>query len=449
MTDRGFRERAGIIVSGLLTAWLFAPHFSRASEAPIDYAVAAQYFREAHDASTRDRSALWGVPLYGPLLFVDPGTRTVVANQQDREGKLEPREGVFVGKLPPEATLANTAMTWAGVEWTMVLWPLPQYRQDRVRLLMHECFHRIEPKLGLKAIDVMNNHLESLDGRIWLRMEWRALEQALWKKGEERRKAIEDALYFRSFRRSLFPVAAAAENALELNEGLAEYTGMKLSTASMAEFAVVADPALREAPAGRPNFVRSFAYVSGPAYGFLLDALGASWRTSLTPKSDLGQLLAGATRIEFHAIDRSGAFRRAEAYDGKEVIAIETRRQARREEQIASARKRFIEGPILILPVGNEFNYSFDPNAVVAVDESSTLYNGNVQVTDVWGILQSSDGVLMVRQGGRIVRIQVPAPAEKNVRPIKGDHWTLELKGGWTVAPPSRPGDLTLERTPP
>ncbi len=170
-------------------------------------------------------------------------------------------------------------------------------------------------------------------------------------------------------------------------------------------------------------------------------------RSSLTPTSDLGQLLAGATRIEYHTIDRSAAIRRAEAYDGKEVIAIETRRQVRREEQIASARKRFIESPILIFPAGNEFNYSFDPNAVVAVDDTSTLYNGKVQVTDDWGILQSSDGVLMVRQGGRIVRVQVPAPAETNARPLKANHWTLELKGGWTVAPASRPGDLTLQRT--
>lgn len=428
---------------------MFAPPFSCAQQTPIDDAVAAQYFREAQAASQRDHGVLWRLSLYGPILFADPATRTVVANQADHDGMLQPKNGVFVGKLPPETTLGNTAVTWAGVEWTMVLWPLPQYRQNRVRLLMHECFHRIQPSIGLKVLDLPNNHLESLDGRVWLEMEWRALEQALWKKGEERRKAIEDALYFRNFRRSLFPDAAAAENALEVNEGLAEYTGMKLSAASMAEFAVVADLSLREAPVRSPNFARSFAYVSGPAYGFLLDALGAGWRTSITPKSDLGQLLASAHGIKLSATDRPGAARRAEAYNGNEVIALETRRQARRDEQIATARKRFFEGAILMLPVGNEFNYSFDPNAVVAVDESSTLYNGKVQVTDDWGILQSSDGVLMVRQGGRIVRVQVPAPVEANARPLKADHWTLELKGGWTVAPVSRPGDLIVQKTAP
>lgn len=427
----------------------FTTPLARAQQNPIDVATAAPYFREAQEASERDHGALWGVPLYGPLLFADPETRSVVANQADKQGKLQPKDGVFVGKLPPESTLGNTATTWAGVKWTMVLWPLPQYHQERVRLLMHECFHRIEPEMGLKFPDSPNNHLDTLDGRIWLEMEWRALEQAIWKKDGERRRAIEDALYFRNFRRSLSPNAAAAENALELNEGLAEYTGAKLSAASMAEFAVLADVALRRAYVGSANFVRSFAYTSGLAYGFLLDASGSNWRASLASKSNLGESLRSAYRIQSRTVDRAEAIHRAKGYDGEEVIAIEARRQRRREDQIASARKRFIEGPVLILPVGNEFNYSFDPNAVVAVDDSLTLYNGNVQVSDAWGILHSSEGVLMVRRGGLIVRVQVPAPsdpAKGGTRPIKGDRWTIDLKAGWTVAPASRPGDLTLHK---
>src|SRR2546429_3889278 len=38
--------------------------------------------------------------------------------------------------------------------------------------------------------------------------------------------------YFRNYRRSLSPAADAKEDALEMNEGMAEYTGFKLSTSS-------------------------------------------------------------------------------------------------------------------------------------------------------------------------------------------------------------------------
>src|SRR5260370_8474632 len=87
----------------------------------------------------------------------------------------------------------------------MVMWPPPQYKSPRMRLMLHECFHRVQNKIGLPPADSMNGHLDSLDGRIWLQMEWRALEHAFCQRGEEPPRDIADPLYFRTFRRSLFP----------------------------------------------------------------------------------------------------------------------------------------------------------------------------------------------------------------------------------------------------
>src|SRR5256884_7773069 len=100
----------------------------------------------------------------------------------------------------------------------------------------------------------------SLEGRIWLQMEWRALEHAFWQQGEERKRDVADALYFRNYRRSLFPAADAKEDALEMNEGMAEYTGFKLSTSSPEEYAVAVAAWLRAAPTRTPSYGRSFAY---------------------------------------------------------------------------------------------------------------------------------------------------------------------------------------------
>src|SRR5215831_12510409 len=116
---------------------------------PTDPAKARQYFAEAKALSDKDSGALWKVPLCGPLLFVDPETRYTVANQADAEGKLKPLDGVFAGTAPEELGVANTATKWAGVEWTMVMWPLPQYKQARMRLILHECFHRVQGQVGL------------------------------------------------------------------------------------------------------------------------------------------------------------------------------------------------------------------------------------------------------------------------------------------------------------
>jgi len=138
------------------------------------------------------------------------------------------------------------------------------------------------------------------------------------------------------------------------------------------------------------------------------------------------------------------ALRRAERYDGSEVVAIETRREVKHQAQVSAAKKLFVDGPVLALPVAKEFNFTYDPNAVLALDDSLTLYRDNVQVSDQWGILHSTEGVLFLRKNGKIVSVQVPAPADAAKSPLAGKGWTLELKSGWKLMPGARSGDFAL-----
>jgi hypothetical protein len=291
-------------------------------------------------------------------------------------------------------------------------------------------------------------------------MEWRALEHAFWQQGEERKRDVADAVYFRNYRRSLFPAAAKNEDALEMNEGMAEYTGFKLSTSSPEEYAVQVSSWLRSAPTRTPSYGRSFAYTSGPAYGGLLDAallgcpdcLNTGLRgTQLTPATDLGQLLARAYSVQVPPPDKAEALRRAERYDGSEVIAIESENEAKHQARIAQARKLFVDGPTVVLPVGQNFNYIFDPNMVLALDDKLTLYQyeGEIRVTDDWGMLKTSIGVVLARENGRLVRAQVPAPADANKTPLAGKGWTIELKPHWQLVPEGRAGDFAARKSNP
>ncbi len=428
----------------LLVSLEFVCAAARGQELAIKLELAAQYFAEARGVCQRDGGRLWGVPLCGPMLFADPETRAVVANQADKEGRLRPQDAVFTGTLPPEVVVANTATDWAGVKWTMVMWPLPEEKQPRVQLLLHEAFHRVQDALKLTAANPANAHLEQKDGRIWLRLEWRALERALQEQGAARRTAAADALLFRRHRQALFPQAATEELALETNEGLAEYTGLKLSTRSAGELAALAGYALRQFHR-RLSYTRSFAYATGPAYGALLDAADASWRKQIKAGGDLGALLQKALALKLAPDLAAQAAARAALYDGAEVIAAETIRETTRQQQLAKYRARLQDGPVLILPIGASFNYSFNPNNVVPLVDGSTVYP-TARITDDWGVLTISDGVLMVREKGRIVRLHVAAPATPAARPLEGSGWKLELKDGWALEPGARGGDLMLRK---
>ena len=417
---------------------------SAQSTTSIDTKLAAQYFRQLKQTSDRDGGKTWGVALYGPLMFVDARSGNVVANQADVEHKLTPQDGVFVGTLPREINPANTAFDWAGVHWTMVLWPVSEFRQARERLLLHECFHRLQEKLGLPARDAVNAHLDTLNGRIWIQMEWRALERALRESGPARKAAIADALLFRAYRRSLFADSAGNENALELNEGLSEYTGVKLSSANVGETAVRANLILRQAR-NNPTFARSFAYVSGPAYGVLLDLSGRPWRTGLSPKADLGVLLQQQFGLRVRASD-AAARAAVSRYEGEEIITVETQQDERRKQQIAEARKKFFDGPILLLPLSADVSYTFNPNNVIGIDAGNTVYPA-MRMVDEWGVLTVTNGAMLERGAtGFLTRARVTAPSDVSARPLKGEGWSLELATGWELVPGERSGDLVLRK---
>jgi hypothetical protein len=414
-------------------------------ESGINLSFANQYFQEAKAASDRDGGKLWGVTLYGPMLFVDEATRSVVTNEPDKSGFLHREGNLFVGKLPGEINVANTAVNWAGVKWTMVIWSsLSEERKERVRLMTHELFHRIQDSINLKSSDPSNSHLDSQNGRTWLRLEWLALERSLYESGESRRAAIADAIYFHRFRQSLFPQAMAEEAALETNEGLAEYTGLKLSATTNGETVALAGYALRQARF-KQTFTRSFAYATGPAYAFLLDAHEQNWRKSVKAGDDLSAILQQAVKLKLPPNSETEARDRAKNYDGDEIIHAETKRENRRREQTAKYRALLVDGAVLVIPVADSFNYSFNPNNLVPLENLGTFYP-TARVTDDWGVLEVSDGALMVRENNNIKRIQVSAPADSKAQPLQGKGWKLELKAGWTLAPGERSGDFVVRK---
>jgi len=159
-------------------------------------ALADKYFSEAAVICRQDAGKLWGCSLCGPMIFFEPRTRMVVANQSDAEGRLSKRGDLLVGRLADDVNGSNTAIKWAGARWSMIFWTyLGDDRYERDRLVIHESFHRIQNEIGLPGSNPSNNHLDSMQGRIWLQLDWRALSQALTHQGGW--KALWDSLRVR------------------------------------------------------------------------------------------------------------------------------------------------------------------------------------------------------------------------------------------------------------
>ena len=402
---------------------------------PIPLAEAREHFAEAAALCAADHGTTWGIPLCGPMMMVDRETRFVVANQADARGELRAQVGVFVGSLPLDQNIANTSFDWAGVHWVQLGWQLPADRAARDILMMHELFHRISGQLALPpTTNADNPHLDTADGRYYMQLEWRALASALRAATDDgRRAAIACALAFRAARRAAFPGSAATEDALELHEGLAEYTGVVVGRP---QAAARIEAALKDlgAHAGDPSFVRSFAYATGPSYGLLLDRYAPAWRAQIAHTRSLADALAGAVSVTLPDVAEA-----AGAYGGPALRATEQAREAKHAAELAAYRRVLVDGPVATLGF-RHMKIEFDPREVLALGALGSVYP-SLRVVDDWGVLEVTGGALVKADWTAVV---MSAPSTTSPRIVTGTGWRLELTSGWHLEPDARAGDVRL-----
>jgi hypothetical protein len=283
--------------------------------AQVDDARAAVYFEEAAELCQREGGRLWGRSLCGPMVITDAETGTISTNQPAPEA---PRPRVL--------GYANAALDWGDVRWSTFVWKMIPATDEpaRARLFVHELFHRVQPRLGLyvPTSETTPDHLDTMEGRYWLRLEWRALVRALGSSGVEQRRAIRDALAFRAKRQSLFPGSDESERVVEINEGLAQYTATVVAAPSSEQARLDAIDQLLQAPE-KESFVRTLAYPSGAAYGVLLDARSPEWTRTIEAGDDLAQLLMVAANLSAEPDAESAAGR----YGGPELRTAEEQRE--------------------------------------------------------------------------------------------------------------------------
>lgn len=397
-------------------------------DAPLDMNAVRPVFAELDALCTRANTALWGEKLCGPMMLAAPDGEIVT--NRPAAGLASAGGGLFRGRLPDGMPAANTAIDWAGIRWTQLVLPLPDDPADRRVLLAHEAFHRIQPAIGIVTAEADNAHLDSYEGRLWLRLEAKALARAL-ESGEAWREAARDALLFRAMRLRTFPGAGAAECALIRNEGLAEYTGVKAGGGAAA-----VPLALQRLSAERPSFVRTLGYIVGPAYGLLLDRTGKDWRAAARAGGCPPVLLQAAIGAAEGAAEA-----RAQRYGYTAIAAEERQREDDHRAALARYTEMFVDGPVLLVRF-EDMRIAFNPGRMTAFPPFGTVY-GTGRVQDVWGNV-AVEGDFLVSADRKSMRLPGPVSVADGV--ISGPGWTLTPARGWSARPGERGGDMVLAR---
>lgn len=392
------------------------------------YSDLEKTFAEVDSILKTDKGNFWGHELNGPIILVDPKTRAFVANRNNSTNAFKKVNAVYLDTLPRELNIANTAFNWNDERWTMLMLPLPNEKVARNNLIIHELFHRIQPEIGYENLqELANGHLDTYEGRLLLKLELRALKKALQSIKENSRDIhIRNALFFRSIRQSNEQIKSA-ENSLEVNEGLAEFTGMMLSGRTQRQMNQHLVNSIDQFYTNA-TFVRSFAYQTIPIYGYLLFDQNKQWHLEFSKEAYLTDYFIKAFSMQMPSDASYERIAREHDYNYQNIVDKERIREDKRLAKIDGYKKKYIDGPTLTLYF-EKMNISFDPRNITPLENYGTVYP-NLRVTDNWGILTVENGALLSTNWGSVI---VSSPIDVNSDSVRGDGWVLELNNGWEV----------------
>lgn len=392
----------------------------------VDFKQATNAFTELNELLLKEDGKLWNHRLNGPILLINPETRTFIANEQNEKNEFTKQGDFFIGRLPESINIANTAIGWDGKSWTMVMLPLPESKEERLSLLIHESFHRVQPVIGFDNLnETQNNHLDSKDGRIYLKLEFEALKQAL--NSEKPEQYIKDALLFRQYRHQLFAGSITSENSLEINEGIAEYTGSILCGMSNAVLLKHYSSKI-DLIISYPTLVRSFAYATMPVYGYFMKQTEERWNLKISSKTNLTEFIFNFFGVKSQNLNSDEIKKVGRFYNLESISKFEGEREQKQIALIKKLKKQFIEDCHLVINL-EKMSISYHPGNIMPLDTFGTVYP-NLRITDNWGILEvDSCGALVTNWK----KVTISAPTQITDTLINGLGWKLKINAPWRL----------------
>jgi len=404
---------------------------------------AKEYFKEIDSICYADNGKLWGVNLNGPTMFVIPENKLIIANQADKANALKLTDGLFIGELPDNLGRANTALEWNGVKWTMVLWNSISENDpySRRKLFVHESWHRIQNELGISPVMTSNSHLDELEGSILLKLEFLVLKNTLLASNSDDKKShLKNALTVRKYRQLKYP--KNNENVFERHEGMAEYTGFKLCGLDQNIIPKVIAKQL-ELSINKDGFANSFAYITGPAYGFILDGFSANWLEKILEGKSIPEIAYQIINTEISSDTLELKTRLNEIirfYNAETIVKTETEKFGQQQELVNEFRQKFIVGERLIIP-NNNLNFTFNPQEKLIALEDGVVYT-TMRLTGEWGILEVSNGIF---RSNDWTYFMISAPHDAKSGTIVQPDYKLILNEDWEIIS-LKEGKYTLKK---
>lgn len=383
---------------------------------------------------------LWQTEDPPQIMVLDSDKRIAFTKVSPGKGLFAEANGIWYGILPQGPSVEGSLLNWAGQTWLVMPWPLPATKWDQLSLWTQKAWIRHAQSLGFPHVAESMAHLKTIEGRIWMRLEWQALRKALTNTGLKQRAAVADALCFRRHRRGLSEKAAFEELQVELSNGLGAYTALTLANHKDPREWLVGKMARHSAD---EDYTHAFAALSGPAFGLLLDEHRPNWRQKLNSHQDLALMLEVGMKLILPKAWYDAAQLRADVYQVAKIRHEETERAAHFERLRAEYRQTFVQQPVLGLPI-DQPGLKVDLKQAFSLGADGWILP-SLALTQAWGTLKATKGVRLASDQSVVY---LTLPFEEMETGFRGDGWILALTEEWEIGEALTLGDLAVTQKP-
>lgn len=372
--------------------------------------------------TTKENSKLWGISFDMPVIIATSDYKNYIITNKQIEG-FKAYKSIFYGKTDEIKPGGQGRKTWRDKEWAFFTYPFESFNnnKDLLNLYYHEAFHRNQIFLNLKGNWTQCKHLNASEARTLLKLEYYALFKAFNEK--DYKPYLIDALTFRAYRYYLYPNAYNEEQEIEILEGLANYTGLKLSGFSNKEISKKLQNSMTFNP-------QTFAYITGAFYSFILDKSGKDWRNKIKKHDNFlyfTQKIIGFKLPENLTLHIKNVRNK---YNWKEISKEEKTISKEISNQEKIYNKTFLKNPVVKISTKECKGYLFQ-SSIIYPFKNGKIYNGVTTQGD-WGKLVAKDEIFIADE------IYLPTPFKITYKQIKGKGWIIYLNDNWTISQTSK-----------
>ncbi len=375
----------------------------------------SDYFEEYNIVSEKDNSNLWGISFNVPMIVA---TLDYIVTNREIEGFIK-YKNIYYGKTDEVKPGMHGTISWKERKWAFYTYSHNDFeiKKKRLDLLFHEAFHYIQSLIDLEGAWSQCKHLNSFNARVLLKLEYEALLKAF--KEENFKIYLIDAIAFRAYRYFLYPNAYVEEQKIEMQEGLAQYTGLKLCGYSGNEIYDLLQNKMTYNP-------QTFGYYSGAIYSFILDKSNKAWQKEIRKNDNFLYFTQKIFDLNLPENLKIHIERVRNRYNWKQISTIEKDKaqEIRRKEK--KYIKMFFKKPIVKISRELCKGFGFSSSIIFPI-EKGKIFNG-VSCESNWGKLVAIDEIYISDDF-----VYLPTPFIINGKQINGNGWVLYLNDKWTI----------------